>query len=188
MTCSHMEEEMTTMSKRERTIAPTSRWRLRAAAAGAVMATVALAGVHQLGAQQPSGRTITFGVTLFDGLKNVSSLRSAQLDERAGEQDLARAKQTAVFTVASNFLALVSQQVALEVRRVDRGSEERKSEERRALARFFRLSSSIGAAHVGAHQATPHRRRDAVPSRRGVAASSGGAHVVHAHGVARRRQ
>ena len=111
-----------------------------------------------------------------------------QLDERAGEQDLARAKQTAVFTVASNFLALVSQQVALEVRRVDRGSEERKSEERRALARFFRLSSSIGAAHVGAHQATPHRRRDAVPSRRGVAASSGGAHVVHAHGVARRRQ
>src|SRR5436190_8066754 len=54
-------------------------------------------------------------VTLFDGMKNVANLKSAQLDERAGEEDLSRAKQTAVFTVASNYLVLVTQQQQLAV-------------------------------------------------------------------------
>jgi outer membrane protein len=54
-------------------------------------------------------------VTLFDGMRNVANLKSAQADERAGESDLERAKQTAVFTVASNFLALITQQQQLAV-------------------------------------------------------------------------
>jgi hypothetical protein len=104
-----MEEEMTTMSKRERTIAPTSRWRLRAAAAGAVMATVALAGVDQLGAQQPSGRTITFGVTLFDGLKNVSSLRSASsMSERASRTWRGRSRRRCLRWRPTSWLSLAS--------------------------------------------------------------------------------
>jgi outer membrane protein len=58
---------------------------------------------------------VSSSVTLFDGMKNVTLLKQAQLGETAGEQDLARAKQTAVFTVASNFLALVTQQEQLRV-------------------------------------------------------------------------
>ena len=58
---------------------------------------------------------LSSSVTLFDGMKNVANLRSAKFDESAGEQDLARAKQTAVFTVASNFLSLVTQQQQLGV-------------------------------------------------------------------------
>ena len=58
---------------------------------------------------------LSSSVTLFDGMRNVANLKSAQADERAGEQDLQRAKQTAVFTVASNFLSLVTQQQQLAV-------------------------------------------------------------------------
>ena len=58
---------------------------------------------------------VSSSVTLFDGMKNVTLLKQAQLGETAGEQDLTRAKQTAVFTVASNFLALVTQQEQLRV-------------------------------------------------------------------------
>lgn len=58
---------------------------------------------------------LSSSVTLFDGMRNVANLKSAQADEQAGEQDLARAKQTAVFTVASNFLALINQQQQLAV-------------------------------------------------------------------------
>src|SRR5690349_7958631 len=67
---------------------------------------------------------ISSSVTLFDGMKNVSNLRSAQATENAGEQDLARAKQTAVFTVASNFLSLVTQQQQLAVQQQNLAAQE----------------------------------------------------------------
>jgi outer membrane protein len=67
---------------------------------------------------------ISSSVTLFDGMKNVANLKSAQLGEAAGEQDLARAKQTAVFTVASNYLALVTQQRQLDVQQQNLTAQE----------------------------------------------------------------
>jgi outer membrane protein len=63
-------------------------------------------------------------VTLFDGMRNVANLKSAQADERAGEQDLARAKQSAVFTVASNFLTLITQQQQLAVQEQNLAAQE----------------------------------------------------------------
>ena len=67
---------------------------------------------------------LSSSVTLFDGMRNVANLKSAQLGERAGEQDLTRAKQTAVFTVASNFLSLVTQQQQLAVQRQNLAAQE----------------------------------------------------------------
>jgi len=58
---------------------------------------------------------ISSSVTLFDGFRNVSTVKSAELGEQASTQSLERAKQTAVFTVASNFLSLVTQQEQLKV-------------------------------------------------------------------------
>lgn len=58
---------------------------------------------------------VASSVTLFDGLKNVASLRQAQLGETAGERDLTRARQTAVFGVASSFLSIVTGQAQLAV-------------------------------------------------------------------------
>jgi len=58
---------------------------------------------------------LSSSLTLFDGGKNISALRSARADQEASEQDLARTKQSAVFTVASNFLALTNANEQLKV-------------------------------------------------------------------------
>lgn len=59
---------------------------------------------------------LSSSVTLFDGLKNVSNIRAAQAIQLASEQSAGRVRQTAVFTVASNFVAIVTQQELLRVR------------------------------------------------------------------------
>src|SRR5215203_6995129 len=43
---------------------------------------------------------VSSSVTLFNGLTNVASLRSAQLSDDAGERNVKRAEQTVAFTVA----------------------------------------------------------------------------------------
>jgi len=63
-------------------------------------------------------------VTLFNGLTNIASLRSAELSEDAGERTVKRAEQTVAFTVASNFLALVQQQEQLRVQRENLAAQE----------------------------------------------------------------
>jgi outer membrane protein len=60
---------------------------------------------------------VSSGVTLFDGFGNIASLRQARLFDRAGEGDLQRVRETVVFTVASNFLALIQGQEQLRVQR-----------------------------------------------------------------------
>ncbi|MEO5815520.1 MAG: TolC family protein [Gemmatimonadaceae bacterium] len=60
---------------------------------------------------------VSSSVTLFDGMRNVTALRAAQLDQTASSSDLARARQTTVFTVASDFLALVKAQEQLRIQR-----------------------------------------------------------------------
>ncbi|MBV9880055.1 MAG: TolC family protein [Gemmatirosa sp.] len=66
-------------------------------------------------ATQSLSTGISSTATLFDGFRNVASLRQARLGGDATEQDLSRARQTAAFTVASNFLAIVTQQEQLRV-------------------------------------------------------------------------
>ena len=67
---------------------------------------------------------LSSNVTVFNGLTNIASLRSAQLNEDAGERSVQRAEQTVAFTVASNYLALVQQQEQLRVQRENLASQE----------------------------------------------------------------
>ncbi|MGD9598501.1 MAG: TolC family protein [Steroidobacteraceae bacterium] len=60
---------------------------------------------------------VSSGVTLFDGFANTATLKSARFTGIAGERDLERARETVVFTVASQFLALVQQREELRVQR-----------------------------------------------------------------------
>jgi outer membrane protein len=60
---------------------------------------------------------LSSSVVLFDGLRNVSELRAARASESASNGDLTRARQTTVFTVASDFLTLVTTQAQLQVQR-----------------------------------------------------------------------
>lgn len=58
---------------------------------------------------------LSTSLTLFDGGRTAASIRSAQANQQASGQDLTRAKQTAVFTVASDFVALTNQREQLRV-------------------------------------------------------------------------
>ena len=58
---------------------------------------------------------ISSSVTLFNGMQNVASLHAAEKNQSASTLDLARAKQTTVFTVASNYLAIITAQEQLKV-------------------------------------------------------------------------
>ena len=59
---------------------------------------------------------LSSSLTLFDGQKNLSNIRATQASQAASEQTVVRARQTAVFSVASNYVALVTQQEQLRVR------------------------------------------------------------------------
>jgi outer membrane protein len=58
---------------------------------------------------------VSSSVTVFDGFKNISNLHAAQLNNTASDQDVQRATQTVVFTVASDFVNLVNAQEQLRV-------------------------------------------------------------------------
>jgi len=58
---------------------------------------------------------LSSSLTLFDGGKTRAAISSAQSSSNASENDLARAKQTAVFTVASDYVALMNQEEQLRV-------------------------------------------------------------------------
>ena len=63
-------------------------------------------------------------LTIFDGGKTRASIRSAQAGADANDNDLVRAKQTAVFTVASNYVALSNQQEQLRVQQENLGAQQ----------------------------------------------------------------
>ena len=54
---------------------------------------------------------------VFDGLRNLNELRQARLDVNASSSDLARTRQTVVFTVASDYLMLATAQGLASVQR-----------------------------------------------------------------------
>lgn len=55
------------------------------------------------------------GVTIYNGGQNRNTLKQAQLNALAGGNDFGRARQTVVFTVASDYLTLINQQEQLRV-------------------------------------------------------------------------
>lgn len=60
---------------------------------------------------------VSSGVLVYDGSKTAANIRSARASADASTQDLVRTRQTAVFTVASDFVGLVSAQSQLDVQR-----------------------------------------------------------------------
>lgn len=58
---------------------------------------------------------LSSSLTLFDGGRTRAAIRGAQASADASDNDLARARQTAVFTVASDYVALSNQQEQLRV-------------------------------------------------------------------------
>ncbi len=99
---------------------------------------------------------ISSSITLFNGLQNVATLHEAQKNQDAGELDLTRAKQTTVFTVASNYLAIITAQEQLKVQQQNLASLEAQEDEikkmvsagARAISDLYSQQASTAAARL----------------------------------------
>jgi outer membrane protein len=76
---------------------------------------------------------ISSSVTLFNGMQNVATLHEAEKNQDASELDLTRAKQTTVFTVASNYLSIITAQEQLKVQQENLASLQAQEDEIRKL-------------------------------------------------------
>lgn len=105
---------------------------------------------------QSVNASISSGVTLFNGFRNVADLRSAQATEEASEQTLERTRQTVVFTVASNFLTLVTNQEQLRVQEENLAAQEALQAQveqfvqagTRAVSDLYQQQAAVASARV----------------------------------------
>jgi outer membrane protein len=105
---------------------------------------------------------VSSSITLFDGFKNVSTLRSAQASQDASEQDLARAKQTAVFTVAQDFVSLINAQEQLRVQQENLTAQQAELDRIqsyvnagvRPISDFYQQKAAVASAQLAITQAS----------------------------------
>ncbi|HET7563655.1 MAG TPA: TolC family protein [Gemmatimonadaceae bacterium] len=97
------------------------------------LAAVTATGLPESNALNQSSQSVSAGVsssvTLFNGLKNVDQLRSAKLLQQAGTQDVTRAQQTVIYTVAANYINLADQQEQLRVQQQNLASQQAQEKE-----------------------------------------------------------
>jgi len=67
---------------------------------------------------------LSSSLTVFNGLRNVNDLKQAKLDVTASTSELTRARQTAVYTVASNYLTLATAEGQLSVQKENLSAQE----------------------------------------------------------------
>ncbi|HZF24971.1 MAG TPA: TolC family protein [Steroidobacteraceae bacterium] len=66
---------------------------------------------------------LSSGVVLFNGFGNTANLKQAEFSRDASTLDLQRSRETTAFTVATNYLVLISQQEQLQVQRENLASQ-----------------------------------------------------------------
>jgi outer membrane protein len=99
---------------------------------------------------------ISSSITLFNGLQNVATLHEAEKNQDASTLDLTRAKQTTVFTVASNFLTIITAQEQLKVQQENLASLQAQEDEirkmvdagARAISDLYTQQASTAAARL----------------------------------------
>jgi len=104
---------------------------------------------------------LSSSLTLFDGGKNISALRSARAERDASDQDLARTRQSAVFTVASNFVSLTNANEQLKVQQENLTALESQEQQieafvkagTRPVADLYQQQASVANAQLAVAQA-----------------------------------
>ncbi|MDZ7630117.1 MAG: TolC family protein [Gemmatimonadaceae bacterium] len=97
---------------------------------------------------------VTSNVTVFNGFQNLSLLKQARFSESASVAEVARARQTVVFTVASNFLSLVTLQEQLAVQVENQVAQQAQLDQvdllvkagRRSIADQYQQQAAVAAA------------------------------------------
>ena len=105
---------------------------------------------------------LSTSLTLFDGGKTRASIRSAQSSQDASEQELARAKQTAVFTVASDYVALSNAQEQLQVQQENLAAQQAQlaliqkfvGAEARPMSDQYQQEAAVASARLAVVQAS----------------------------------
>ena len=99
--------------------------------------SVGRAGTSTFGSStsQSLNTGISSSFTVFDGLRNVNELRQAKLDVTATTSDLTRARQTAVYTVASNYLTLATAEGQLSVQKENLAAQEAQEKQLQTLVK-----------------------------------------------------
>ena len=77
---------------------------------------------------------VSSGLTLYNGRQNVNQLREAELIARASGSEAERTRQTVVFTVASDFLNLITQQEQLRVQQENLVAQQEQLAQQEAFA------------------------------------------------------
>jgi outer membrane protein len=101
------------------------------------------------------------GVTVFDGFSNVAALREARFAGAANQLDVQRGRETVVFTVASNFLALIQQREQLRVQRENLAAQTALGEQvqsyvdagARTIADLYQQQANVAGARLAVVQA-----------------------------------
>jgi outer membrane protein len=104
---------------------------------------------------------VSSSVVLFDGFGNVASLRQAELSRDAGRAELERARQTAVFTVAGQYVALQARAEELRVRREDLAAREAEEAQirvtvdagTRSVADLYQQQAGVASARLAVVEA-----------------------------------
>jgi len=100
---------------------------------------------------------VSSGLTLYNGRQNVNQLREAELVVRASGQEAERTRQTVVFTVASDFLNLITQQEQLRVQQENLVAQEEQLAQLEAFANagtrpigdLYQQQAATAAARLG---------------------------------------
>lgn len=110
---------------------------------------------------------ISSSVTLFDGLRNVANLRSAEYGEAASLEELERARQTVVLDVATKYLALAEAEGQVEVQRESLAAHEAEEAHIRAfveagsrpIADLYQQQANVASARAALVEAERVRGR-----------------------------
>lgn len=110
---------------------------------------------------QSMNTSLSSSMTLFDGMKTLSTIRAARATDVASASDLARAKQTAVFTVASNYVALANAQEQLRVQQENLKALQSEQDQIqkfvdagvRPIADLYQAEASVASARAAVVQA-----------------------------------
>lgn len=110
---------------------------------------------------QSANINVNSGVTLFDGFSNVASLKAAKLAGQASRLDVTRGRETVVFTVATDYLALIQQQEQLRVQRENLTAQSDLEEQvqtyvnagARTIADLYQQQANVAGARLAVVQA-----------------------------------
>lgn len=104
---------------------------------------------------------LSSSLVVFNGLANVNNITQAKLNRQASEFDLARSRETVVFTVLSDYLTLIAQQEQLVVRRSSLAAQdtlERQVQEfvnagTRSIADLYQQQAQVASAQLAVVEA-----------------------------------